>query len=125
MPDITIKQLDEMEPTFGGALLKARATLGVTAFGLQVWDLTAHDSRHPEHDHRADGAEEIYTVLSGSATLVAANERHQLSPGVFVSVGPGETRQLITEDTGARILAIGAVPGVAYQPPPFTELEEA
>jgi hypothetical protein len=36
-------------------------------------------------------------------------------------VGPGETRKLITRDEGARVLAIGAVPGEVYSAPDFTE----
>jgi hypothetical protein len=44
-----------------------------------------------------------------------------LEPEVFVRVGPGEKRKLVTSDEGVRILALGGVPGRVYEPPEFTE----
>jgi hypothetical protein len=40
---------------------------------------------------------------------------------VFARVGPGVTRKITTGDSPAQLLAIGATPGQAYLPPPFTE----
>jgi quercetin dioxygenase-like cupin family protein len=65
--------------------------------------------------------EEVYTALEGKAFLLVGGEEHVLEPGTFARVGPGETRKLITRDEGARVLAIGAVPGKVYVPPEFTE----
>ena len=36
MSDYTVKRIDEMEGYYLGAMKRARAELGVTAFGLQV-----------------------------------------------------------------------------------------
>ena len=38
-----VKRIDEMEAAFGGGFIRARASLGVTAFGMQVidWQLPA------------------------------------------------------------------------------------
>ena len=72
MPDVTIKRIDEFDTPNGGGFCRARATLGVSAFGMQVENFPPHFEHHPEHDHADDGQEEVYTALSGSATLHAA-----------------------------------------------------
>ena len=45
MSDYTVKRIDEMEAYYLGAMKRARAELGVTAFGLQVMDLPAEPRR--------------------------------------------------------------------------------
>ena len=39
MSDVTVAQFEEMEPIYDGLARRARATLGVTAFGMQVMTL--------------------------------------------------------------------------------------
>jgi quercetin dioxygenase-like cupin family protein len=121
MADITVKRLDEFEALFGGGMLRVRAGLGVTSFGLQVIELPPEFTRYPEHSHAHDEQEEVYTVLGGKVTLQAGGEEHALEPGVYVRVGPGERRKFVTGEEGVRILAIGGVPGKVYEPPEFTE----
>ena len=55
MADVTVKRTEEFEPTFGGGMLKARAGLGVTSFGMQVLRFPPNATRYPEHDHASDG----------------------------------------------------------------------
>jgi quercetin dioxygenase-like cupin family protein len=121
MADLTVKRLDDFEGIFGGGMRRARAGLGVTSFGMQVIELPPHFIHYPEHSHAHDEQEEVYVVLSGTATLQAGGEDHALEAGVFVRVGPNEKRKFVTGDQGVRILAIGGVPGKAYEPPEFTE----
>lgn len=121
MADLTIKRLDEFEALFGGGMRRVRAGLGVTSFGLQVIELPPNFTHHPQHDHTHDEQEEVYAVLSGRATLQVGGEDHVLEPETFARVGPGEKRKLVTGEEGVRILAIGGVPGEAYEPPEFTE----
>jgi len=121
MADLTVKRLDEFEAVFGGGMRRVRAGLGVTSFGIQVIELPPNFTHYPQHDHTHDEQEEVYAVLSGAVILQADGEEHQLEPGVFARVGPGQKRKLVTGDEGVRILAIGAVPGKAYEPPEFTE----
>jgi mannose-6-phosphate isomerase-like protein (cupin superfamily) len=119
--DLTVKRLDEFEALFGGGMRRVRAGLGVTSFGLQVIELPPNFTHYPQHDHTHDEQEEVYLVLGGRATLQVGGEEHELEPGVFARVGPGEKRKFVTADDGVRLLAIGAVPGRAYEPPEFTE----
>lgn len=122
MADVTVKRLEEMDALFEGSWVRARASLGVSAFGMQVAYFPPDNTTYPEHDHTHDGQEEIYTALSGSATLIAGGEEFRLEPGVFARVGPGEKRKIVTGDQPVQILALGGMPGRAYEPPPFTEV---
>ena len=121
MADVTVKRLDEFEAVFGGGMRRVRAGLGVTSFGMQVIELPPGFEHYPEHDHTHDEQEEVYTVLKGTVTLHAGGEEHVLEPGDFARVGPGEKRKLVTAESGARILALGATPGSVYEPPEFSE----
>jgi mannose-6-phosphate isomerase-like protein (cupin superfamily) len=121
MADVTVKRTEDFETTFGGAMLKVRAGLGVTSFGIQVLRLPANLEAYPAHDHSADGQEEVYAVLEGEATLSVDGEEHQLSPGKFARVGPNESRKLATGDNPATVLAMAGVPGQAYEIVPVTE----
>jgi mannose-6-phosphate isomerase-like protein (cupin superfamily) len=121
MADVTVKRLEEFEPIFRGGMRRVRSGLGVTSFGIQVEEFPPNATEYPEHDHTGDGMEEVYTALEGRAILEVGGEEHVLEPGIFARVGPRERRKILTRDEGARVLAIGGVPGQAYQPPEFTE----
>jgi mannose-6-phosphate isomerase-like protein (cupin superfamily) len=120
MADVTIKRTEDFEAIFGGGFRRVRAGLGVSSFGLAVMDLPPNFEHYPEHDQTHDGQEEVYTVLSGRATLRVGGEDIEMEPDVWVRVGPAEKRKLITGDEPVRVLAMGAMPGRAYEPPEFT-----
>jgi len=120
MPDVTIKRIDEFDTHNGGGFCRARATLGVSAFGMQVENFPPHFEHHPEHDHSDDGQEEVYTVLRGACTLIVGGEEYRLEPDMFARVGPNEKRKIITGDQPARLIALGAMPGQAYEVSEFT-----
>ena len=84
---------------------------------MNVMELAPNTQGYPEHDHQADGQEELYTVLRGRATLEAGEQRVALEPGVLVRVGPSQTRKIVTGDSGATLLAIGATPGKVHPIP--------
>jgi quercetin dioxygenase-like cupin family protein len=121
MADVTVKGLDEFEAVYGGGMRRVRAGLGVTSFGIQVVELPPNADLYPEHDHRHDEQEEVYTLLHGAVTLHVGDDTYDLVPGVFVRIGPGERRKFVTGEDGCRILAIGATPGRPYEIPDFTE----
>ena len=125
MADVTVKRTEDFEATFGGAMLKARSGLGVTSFGMQVMRFPPNADRYPEHDHAESGQEEVYIVLEGRVHLRAGDEEHDLEPGVFARVGPNETRMLTTGDEGAVMLALGGIPGKAFEIWSVTEEGEA
>lgn len=122
MANYTVKRIDEMEAIYWGSFKRARAELGVTAFGMQVMDLPAGVTAHPEHDHSEDGQEEVYAVLHGAGEIEIEGERHAIEPGTLVRVGPGTKRKLWPGPEGMRLLIVGGVPGKAYEPPDISEL---
>jgi mannose-6-phosphate isomerase-like protein (cupin superfamily) len=125
MADITVKRIDDMQANYGGAFKKARAELGVTAFGMQVLDLPPNLTEgYPEHDHAESGQEEVYVVLRGGGRLTCGGLDVELVPDVLVRVGPDEKRQITSGPDGLRLLALGGVPGSAYEINPRTELEK-
>ena len=111
-----------MKALFGGLFVRARASLGVTAFGMQIENMPANHEAYPVHDHTHDGQEEVYTVLSGAAQLEADGQTWDLTPGVFARVGASQSRKLSTGSEPCSLLAIGGTPGKAYEISPFTEL---
>jgi mannose-6-phosphate isomerase-like protein (cupin superfamily) len=124
MSDYAIKRIDEMEAVFRGAFKRARAELGVEAFGMQVLDLPPNLDQFPEHDHAESGQEEVYVVLRGRGEVEIDGERHAIDPDTIVRVGAQAKRKLITGEEPMRVLALGGVPGGVYEPPDVTKLGE-
>lgn len=128
MPDVTVVAIEEMEGFYGGLARRARAALGVSAWGTQVMTLGPGQESHP-HSHDADtpeaGQEEVYIPLAGSGEIRAGGERFELRPGAMARIGPEQERQVVAGPDGFRFVAIGGVPGQAYSPLAWTELGEA
>jgi mannose-6-phosphate isomerase-like protein (cupin superfamily) len=120
--DYTAKRIDEMQAAYGGGMVKVRAELGVSSFGIQMIQLPPNYGDYPEHDHLADGQEEIYFPLSGSGNIDVEGERVELSPEMLVRVGPGAKRKIFSGPDGLRLLAVGGAPGQAYKIAAFSEL---
>lgn len=117
MNGYTVKRIDELASIFHGAVKLAGSELGVESFGLQVLDFPAGFEHYPAHDHAEDGQEEVYVVLAGSAGFEIAGDRVDADTGTLLRVGPGTMRNLVPGPDGVRILAIGCVPGGAYERP--------
>jgi mannose-6-phosphate isomerase-like protein (cupin superfamily) len=120
--DFSVAKIEDMEAAFRGAFKRARATLGVSSFGMQVMDLPPNLEQFPEHDHSNDGQEEVYIAMRGSGEIEIEGERHPLDPDVIVRVGPGVKRKIYTGEEPVRVLAIGGIPGKVYEPPEISEL---
>jgi mannose-6-phosphate isomerase-like protein (cupin superfamily) len=123
--DVTVAAIDEMEGIHGGLARRARATLGVSSWGMQVLTLPPEWDGYPEHNHDATAfdpnQEEVYIPLAGSATLVAGEERFELVPGVMARVGMEQLRRILPGPDGIRLIALGGRPG-AFDAPGWTEL---
>src|SRR5829696_3009204 len=104
--DVPVAPIDEMDPIHGGVARRARATLGVTAWGMQVLTLPPNWEDYPNHNHDTDafdpGQEEVYIPISGSATLLAGDEQFELRPGLMARVGPEQYRQIRPGRDGVR-----------------------
>ena len=116
MPDVTVTAIDEMEAIHGGMVRRARAALGVTAWGMQVLTLPPEWDGYPMHNHDAGAfdanQEEVYIPLAGSARLVADGREYELRPGMMARVGPEQRRKIVPGADGIRFVALGGAPGV-------------
>ncbi len=125
MSDVTVVAIDEMEGIHEGLLRRARAELGVTAWGMQVLTLPPNWDGYPLHNHSAEAydpnQEEVYVPLEGSATLQVDGEEFELRPGFMARLGPDQLRRIVPGDNGIRFLALGGAPG-AFRPGAWTEL---
>ena len=122
MADYTAKRIDQMEAVFGGGFVRARSELGVNSFGMQVLRFPPNADQHPEHDHAETGQEEVYVVMRGRGELVVDGEKVELEPDLMVRVGPSARRKITTGDDTMVLLALGGVPGKAYEGPTVTEV---
>ena len=79
MADVTISAIDEMEPIYDGVMRRARATLGVTSWGMQVLTLPPDWEDYPNHKHDVDAQdphqEEVYVPLQGRPCSRPATRR--------------------------------------------------
>ena len=125
MPDVTVMRLDEMEAIYGGSFIRARGSLGVTSFGMQVENLPPNHQDYPNHNHAGqpvdDGQEEVYIPLKGSAKLVVGDQEWQLEPGTMARVGAAEMRKILPGADGVQLLCLGGTPGQAFEVQAWSE----
>jgi tetratricopeptide (TPR) repeat protein len=134
MSGYAVAHLDEIDELNDGRQpwRPVRHHLGITAFGINAW--TARDAGDRiinEHDESDDSNEELYLVQRGRAVFELDGERLDAPNGTFVFVPPGVKRTAFAEEPGTTIIAVGGVPGKAYEPDgwelwaPLTPLYEA
>lgn len=122
MAEYTIKHLDEFDYYKGEGeepgirFIYAGKGLGVTAWGMNIIKMEPNCANYPDHDHVADGQEEVYVILKGKVKFKAGEDEFELEPGMMVRVGPKQKRKFVTAEDGVTILAMGATPGKAYPP---------
>jgi hypothetical protein len=122
MSDFTLTPIDSMEAVVFGSFKRARASLGVESFGMQVIDLPPNAVQYPEHDHTHDGQEEVFVVLRGSGEIEIDGQRHAMDPDTMVRVGPIPKRKFWPGGDGMRLLALSGCPGKLYEAPEVSKL---
>ena len=119
MSGYEVAQLNEIEEQNDGRepYRPVRHHFGITAFGITSWTAReAGDRIINEHDESDDGAEELYFVQGGRAVFELDGERQDAPAGTFVLVRPEVKRTAFAEEPETTIIAIGGVPGKAYEP---------
>jgi tetratricopeptide (TPR) repeat protein len=120
MSGYAVAHLDEIEELDDGRCpwRPIRHHFGITAFGINAW--TARDAGDRiinEHDEsEPDSNEELYLVQRGRAVFELDDERLDAPAGTLVFVRSGVKRTAFAEDPGTTIIAVGGVPGKAYEP---------
>jgi uncharacterized cupin superfamily protein len=114
MSDPVITHVDEIEGAYGGVFKPVGSTVGATAFGVNVETFQQGHEAYPEHDHSADGQEELYYIISGQATLTVDGQEHKLEVGSIAYVPSGHSRRFTTPDGPVQLLAIGGTPDAPF-----------
>ena len=110
-----VAKLSEMEGAYGGAFKRVRAEVGASAFGINVMELPPNADGYPEHDHSADGQEEVYVTLTGGGVMTVGGDDVTLDADTVVRVPAGVNRKIVPGDDGIKLLVVGGVPGKAYE----------
>ena len=115
-----VAKLDEIEVMDDGRVpfRPVRHHFGVEAFGVNAWTADELGDRIVnEHDEdEPDGNEELYLVLRGRAAFELDGERLDAPTGTLVFARPGVKRTAFAEEPETTIIALGGVPGKAYEP---------
>jgi tetratricopeptide (TPR) repeat protein len=96
-----------------------RSQLGIDAFGVNAWTSTeTGQTLIGEHDEMSDGAaehEELYVVLSGSATFTVDGVATNVPAGSLVFVkDPTLKRSAVADSAGTTVLVVGARTGEPF-----------
>ncbi len=122
MSEYAVKKIDEMEAVYLGAFKRVRAELGVESFGMSIIDLPPNFENYPEHDHAGDGQEEVFIALRGDGEIEIDGERFPLDADHVARVSAGTKRKVWPGGDGLRLLALGGIPGQAYEAPDNSKL---
>lgn len=112
-----IARLEEIEEITDGRCpwRPVRHHFGISSFGVNVWTAPAAGDRIINEHDEAGEHEELYLVLGGRARFELDGEGRDAPAGTCVFVAPGVKRTAFAEEAGTSILALGGMPGQAYQ----------
>ncbi len=117
----TAVHLDELErvPVEGAGIVwrPIRRRLGIRAFGMNAYSADAGEHVVEEHTESLHGHEEVYVVVRGRALFTLGDEKVDAPAGTLVHLGdPAVRREAVAEEDGTMVLAVGAKPGVTFEP---------
>lgn len=129
MSGYELRHLDDLErlPVDDEGLVwrPVRRRFGISAFGTNAYTAEKAGDRVVEEHHEQDGHEELYFVATGRARFVLGEEERDAPAGTLVFVRPGTRRGAVAEEAGTTVLAIGAKPGVVFEPSKWEDWFEA
>jgi len=118
-----IAHIDELEslPVNNGEFVwrPVRRRFGISAFGTNAYTAEKSGQRVIEEHHENDGHEEMYVVVRGRATFTLGDDEIDAPAGTLVFVRPGTKRGAIAAEDGTAVVAVGAKPGVVFEPSPW------
>jgi len=120
MRGYAVAHIDEIDEISDGRCpwRPVRHHLGITSFGVNAWTgREVGDRLINEHDEADvdDAQEELYFVQQGRARFELDGEQVDAPGGTFVFVRPAVKRTAFAEEAGTTLVALGGVPGKAYQ----------
>ena len=120
MSDYKVAKVEEIEEVNDGRapFRPVRLHFRIESFGVNAWTgREAGDRLINEHDEadEHDRQEELYVVQSGHARFELDGEEVDAPAGTLVYAKPGVKRTAFAEEPGTTLIAVGGVPGKAYQ----------
>ena len=114
-----VAHIDELEelPINNGEFVwrPIRRRFGITAFGTNAYTGDAGQRVIEEHSER-DNHQEMYVVLRGRATFRLGDDEVDAPAGTIVFLRPNTKRGAIAAEDDTAVLAVGAKPGVVFEP---------
>jgi tetratricopeptide (TPR) repeat protein len=112
-----IDDLDAMPVNNGEFVWRpVRRRFGISGFGSNAYSAEKAGQRVIEEHFERDGHEEMYVVLRGLARFTLGDDELDAGPGTLVFVRPGTRRGAIAAEDDTFVLAVGAKPGVVFEP---------
>jgi tetratricopeptide (TPR) repeat protein len=105
------------------AWIPLRRRLGIRAFGVNVWKADDEGTEViGEHDEKRLEHEELYVVMTGHAVFTLDGAEVDAPAGTTVFVrDPAVKRKAVSREPGTTVLAVGAKPGVVFEPSAWEE----
>jgi quercetin dioxygenase-like cupin family protein len=120
-----IAHVDELEelPINDGEFVwrPVRRRFGISAFGTNAYTAKSGQRVVEEHFER-DGHEEMYVVLRGRARFTLGDDEVDAPAGTIVFARPGTKRGAIAAEDDTAVLAVGAKPGVVFEPSAWEDM---
>ena len=114
-----VAHIDELEelPINNGEFVwrPVRRRFGITAFGTNAYTGNSGQRVIEEHAER-DNHQEMYVVLRGRASFTLGDDEVDAPAGTIVFVRPNTRRGAIAAEDDTAVLAVGAKPGVVFEP---------
>ena len=118
----TVDELEELPVNQGEFVWRpVRRHFGISAFGTNAYTAKAGQRVIEEHSEK-DGHEEMYVVLRGRAIFTLDDDDIDAPAGSLVFVRPGTKRGAIAAEDDTAVLAVGAKPGVVFEPSPWEDI---
>src|SRR4051812_48217608 len=117
MSSFSVSRLDQIDEISDGRCpwRPVRFHFGISSFGVNAFTgREAGDRIINEHDEQ-DEQEELYLVHSGRARFEIGGETVDAPTGTFVFVEPGAVRTAFAEEPQTTLIALGGMPGQAYE----------
>ena len=121
---VRLDELDSIPVAHGLLWHPVRRRLGIRAFGINAYTSEALGGQvveeHDETGGATRGHEEVYLVVRGRASFTLDGETLDAPAGTLVFLSdPAVRRVAVAEEEGTLVLAVGAEPGVPYEPSPW------
>jgi tetratricopeptide (TPR) repeat protein len=118
---VRLDELDSVPIAHGLLWHPIRRRLGIRAFGINAYTSESIGGQvveeHDETGGATRGHEEVYLVVRGRATFTIDGEALDAPAGTLVFLSdPAARRGAVAEEEGTLVLAVGAEPGVPYEP---------